>query len=72
MTVSELKEMLADLPDHMDVFMPHGDKDIITVCRESGVIKADTEETGEVELLLLIPCTCNIDDVPIDLEVNPN
>lgn len=71
MKVWELKELLSDVDDEMDVFMPFGEKDIIPACRQSDVITIEFDD-GEVEALLIIPCTCNVEDAPIDIEINEN
>lgn len=73
MNVSELRELLEDLPGDMIVFMPVGEEALVTVCFEqSDVCGLDVPGKDHQEILLLMPCTCNHDELPIDLEINPN
>lgn len=73
MTVRELKKLLKGLDNDMIVFMPVGDEALVTVCFEqSEVCGLDVPGKDHQEILLLMPCTCNHDEMPIDLEIHPN
>ena len=62
MTVAELKLLIEDLPDDMDVFMPFGEDDLITVCYvKSDVVEIDLEEVEKKKILILQPCDCEIE-----------
>lgn len=60
MKVSELKELLAEAPDDMDVFMAMDSGDLVTACYANSDI-VEVEMIGEPKqaIFLLIPCTCN-------------
>ena len=74
MTVGELKELIEDLPEDMDVFMPLGEDALVTVCySNSDIHSLDAPGEPQRDILLLLPCTCaHDDDLPIDLETHPN
>jgi hypothetical protein len=72
MSIAELKELIADLPDDMTVVMPHGDETYITVCFEQSEcvdfpVEDDTAEEGfsYVSTFVLRPCTCSAEDLPV-------
>jgi len=72
MTVSELKELIALLPDDMMVVMPTGDETYTTVCFEQSErvdfpVEDETNDEGfsYVPTLVLRPCTCHAEDLPV-------
>lgn len=71
MTVAELKELIAELPDDMTVVLPTGDEIYTTACFEQSEIvdfpvEADNEEGFEyVKTLVIKPCTCYVEDLPV-------
>jgi len=68
MKISDLKELIRDLPDDMDVVMPHGEDTFITACYEqSEVMDIPTIEEDEVlSVFVLRPCCCEaeVDVIP--------
>lgn len=72
MNVAALRELIEDLPDDMRVIIPAGDGIYLALCRKSEVTPVEYPDTEPEEMLLLLPCECNSDDLPIDIEVNPN
>ena len=69
MTVKDLRKLLKDLPNDMDVVMIMDDDSLITVCKEKStpitiLDEDDTEET----VLLLLPCGCD-NELPLG-EIN--
>lgn len=72
MSIAELKELIKDLPDELPVIMPNGDDMFINVCKSNSEVvsfgKPDDIEDDDSyfgEALILYPCTCNIDDLPV-------
>jgi len=73
MTVGELKELINDLPEDMEVFMPLGEDALITACySKSNVFGWEVDGEIERDIFLIVPCSCHHNDLPIDLETNPN
>jgi hypothetical protein len=72
MSIAELKELIANLPDEMTVVMPHGDETYITACFEQSEcvdfpVEDESNEEGfsYVSTFVLRPCTCEIEDAPV-------
>ncbi len=72
MSIAELKQLIADLPDDMPVIMPNGDDTFITVCKSNSEVilfdKPDDIEDDDSyfgEALVLVSCTCHIEDLPV-------
>lgn len=74
MKISELKELIQNLPDDMDVVMPHGDDTFITACyAQSEVIDLPTIEEDEILSVFVIkPCCCEMETDVIPAEPNLN
>ena len=71
MTVAQLKELLYDLPDNMEVVQSAGDI-LVSCCYEnSGVslLKIDGTTT-EAEMFVLLPCTCQESELEVDPTMN--
>lgn len=58
MTVKNLKKLLKNLPDDLEVVIALDDDTLVSACFEnSEVMGIETEEVGEEEyLLVLVPC----------------
>lgn len=72
MSITELKELIKDLPGDMPVIMPSGDDTFITVCKSNSEVvsfdRPDDVEDDDAffgEALILVPCTCNVEDLPV-------
>lgn len=72
MSIAELKELIATLPDDMTVVMPHGEETYITVCFEQSELvdfPVEDEEAEEgfsyISTFVLRPCTCHVEDAPV-------
>lgn len=72
MTVEDLKEMIAELPDSMRVIIPVGDDIFAPLCHRSETMEIISPGEPPQEFLVLMPCQCETDDVPIIVDVNPN
>lgn len=74
MNVGELIELLSDMPEDTDVFMPFTDNSLITACyAKSGPILLDIEEEKRRIVFLVMPCQCDTDgEVEIDIDQNLN
>ena len=66
MTVKDLKKLLKDLPNDMNVVMIMDDDSLITVCKEKSIpITVMNMDKGEEEtILLLLPCGCD-NEIPL-------
>lgn len=72
MSIAELKELIQDLPDDIMVVMPNGEETYITACFEQSEcvdfpVEDESSEEGVsyVSTLVLRPCTCEIEDLPV-------
>ena len=72
MSIADLKELIANLPDEMIVVMPHGEETYVTACFEQSEcvdfpIEDEASEEGfsYVPTLVLRPCTCNAENLPV-------
>jgi hypothetical protein len=71
MTVVELKELIAKLPDEMTVVLPTGEEMYTTACFEQTEIvdfpvEAENEDGYEhVKMLVIRPCTCYAEYLPV-------
>ena len=73
MTILELKELISELPDDMQVLLPHGEESLISACYEnSEVTEIELEDNENISAFLIVPCNCSIEDAPIDFIENPN
>lgn len=60
MIVSDMLELLSDLPLDMEIVVEGKDGSLITVCKlQSEVIDVDFEDDDSEQVLLLMPCTCD-------------
>lgn len=65
MIVSDMLELLYDLPLDMEIVVESKDGSLISVCKlQSEVIDVYFEEDDSEQVLLLMPCTC--DTSPFD------
>lgn len=72
MSIADLKELIANLPDDMPVVMPNGDETYITVCFEQSELVDFPVEDSDAEdgfsylsTLVLRPCTCHAEYLPV-------
>lgn len=73
MTVGEIREMMEGLPDEMRCIIPVGQDVFLAVCRgKSGVMAVEQPDADPDEMLVLVPCNCEADGLPIIVDVNPN
>lgn len=74
MNVGELIELLSDLPDDTDVFLPFTDNSLITACAsKSGPMLLDVLEEERRVVFLIMPCHCDSEgEVEIDIDQNLN
>jgi hypothetical protein len=69
MTVLELKKLIKKLPDDMQVVMVLDEENLITVCKENSEVVTVKDDLGaDEQLLLLLPCTCEIIDEDFDID----
>lgn len=72
MTVKALKQLIRHLPNDMEVLMDFDGESLVTVCKlKSGVVNLEAmDDDGKVaviDLLLLLPCDCEVEqNVVID------
>lgn len=67
MTVKQLKRLVKELPNDMEVLILH-DQLLITACKENSQIAEIETEDGVKEVLLMVPCSCHEE---IESEVSP-
>lgn len=74
MTVKELKQMLRELPNDMQVVLPFGDYDLITACKiNSEIITVVNEEESCCEKVFILNyCSCDYETNEIDINLNMN
>jgi len=75
MSIAELKQIIKDLPDDMEVVMPYGEESFITVCNEGWEvanlpvvdeeIEYDEDKMEYAPTLILRPCSCHVEDLPV-------
>lgn len=60
MTVGELKEILADIPDDFDIAMNDGNESLVPICHtDSHVTQIQFNDTKEkIFVFILCPCSC--------------
>jgi dethiobiotin synthetase len=65
MKVKDLKELIKDLPDDMEVIV-EGGGGFISACNEDSQVVKDDESAEAISMLLISPCLCN-EDITLDL-----
>ena len=60
MTVGEIREMLADVPDEYDIAMDDGSDSLMPICHtDSGLIEVQFNDTKKkIFIFVLCPCFC--------------
>lgn len=60
MTVGEIKEILADIPDEFDIAMDDGNESLMPICHtDSGVVQIQfNDNKKKVFVFVLCPCSC--------------
>lgn len=74
MTVKEMKKTLKKLPDDMQVMMPlNSDTDfVVSVCKENSTIQEIVFDEATENVLMLVPCNCQIETDEIEVEACSN
>jgi dethiobiotin synthetase len=65
MKVKDLKELIKDLPDDMEVLV-EGGGGFISACKEDSQVVADGDSADATPMLLISSCLCN-EDITLDL-----
>jgi hypothetical protein len=79
MTVLELRELIAVLPDQMQVVIPTPGDTYTTACFEQSCILGMPLENKESkdgfdieEVFVLYPCLCHVEDIPVVPDIHEN